>query len=57
MRDGVLDKDYAKVLLLLLSGWADIKKIQASLSLSDTQMKEVLDKLKQEGYIVTHTIH
>lgn len=48
---------YRKVLFLLMSGWVNIAKIQAAVGLDDKQMAQAIDKLKQEGYIVTHTIH
>jgi predicted transcriptional regulator len=49
--------EYTKVLFLLMSGWANLSKIQEALGYSDEQMKSAVDRLKQEGYIVTHTIH
>lgn len=53
-----LDKYYAKVLLLVLSGWADLKKIQNSLNMTDEDMRETLEKLNEDGYFIdAPTIH
>lgn len=48
---------YRKVLFLLLSGWVNLTKIQDTLGLDKEQMAQAVKKLKEEGYIVTHTIH
>lgn len=40
-----------------MTGWVNLSKIQEALGYTDEQMKLAIDKLKEEGYIVTHTIH